>query len=378
MAAPGKATKPSGSDRAFTTYKRLLIHYLSGTGNALQAARWLAEQAQAGGMAAEITPIDRFRMPITTTADEDTLVGFLYPTHGFAPPRYILKFMLAFPRGRNRVFCLNAFAGLTLGRLPLPGLSGIALLLPALVLALKGYRVRGLVSLNLPSNWISLHPGLTDRAVSVLVEHCRQKAAKYAAALLSGRRAFHGLISLPIDLAVSPVAVGYLLVGRFWLARMYMANSDCDGCAVCAGHCPMNALLMRNGRPCWTFRCESCMRRLNLCPKRAIQVSYVFTAVSAWLLYGVLFPALVLLVLPYAPAAAAVMASGSLAFGLARAWFILGVMFLGYRLVLRLTRFRPFELVFARLTPTSLRFWRRYLAPGIGVKDFRPGKTRSR
>jgi len=46
-------------------------------------------------------------------------------------------------------------------------------------------------------------------------------------------------------------------------------------------------------------------------------------------------------------------------------------MFLLYRLVLRLTRFKPFELVFARFTPTSFRFWRRYLAPGIGVKDFR-------
>ena len=276
-------------------YKQLVIYYLTGTGNALKAARWFEEHAKARGMAAELIPIDRFKRPIAPPPSGDTLVGFLYPTHGFCLPWYMLKFMLAFPRGRNHLFCLNTYAGMTLGRFALPGLSGIALILPAIVLSLKGYRVRGLVSLNLPSNWISLHPGLTEHAVSILVEHCRKKTARYAAALLSGRRAYQGLISLPFDLAISPVAIGYLLVGHFWLAKMYMANSDCDGCAICSNNCPMNALVMKNGRPYWTFHCESCMRCMNICPKKAIQVSYVFTAVSAYVLYGLLFPAIVMI-----------------------------------------------------------------------------------
>ena len=173
-------------------YKKLVIYYLTGTGNALKAARWFEEHAMARGMAAELIPIDRFRRPIAPPPSGDTLVGFLFPTHGFCLPWYMLKFMLAFPRGRNRLFCLNTFAGTTLGRIALPGLSGIALILPAIVMSLKGYRVRGLVSLNLPSNWISLHPGLTEHAISVLVEHCRKKTGKYAAALLSGRRALPG------------------------------------------------------------------------------------------------------------------------------------------------------------------------------------------
>ncbi len=352
-------------------YKQLVIYYLTGTGNALKAARWLEELARARGMAAELVPIDRFRRPIAPPPPGNILVGFLYPTHGFCLPWYMLKFMLAFPRGRARLFCLNTFAGTTLGRVPLPGLSGIALILPAIVLALKGYRVRGLVSLNLPSNWISLHPGLTEHAVSVLVEHCRKKTERYAAALFSGRRAYHGLIALPFDLAVSPIAIGYLFIGHFWLAKMYMANSDCDGCAICSNNCPMNALLMKNGRPYWTFHCESCMRCMNICPKRAIQVSYVFAAVSAYLLYGLLLPGIVMLALRYNETAASIISSESTVIGVIRAWVILGIMFLCYRLVVRLTRFRPVDLIFARVTPTSLRFWRRYLAPGIGVKDFR-------
>jgi Pyruvate/2-oxoacid:ferredoxin oxidoreductase delta subunit len=352
-------------------YQRLLIHYLSGTGNALAAARWFAGVAKAGGMAAELIPIDRFQRPVAPPPPGDTLVGFLFPTHGFSLPWYMLKFMLAFPRGRHHVFCLNTFAGTTLGKISLPGLSGIALILPALVLALKGYQVRGLVSLNLPSNWISLHPGLTQRAVSILVEHCRKKTDKYATALFSGRRAYRGLISLPFDLAVSPIAVAYLLVGHFWLAKMYMASSDCDGCAICANHCPMNALVMKDGRPFWTFHCESCMRCMNVCPQKAIQVSYVFAAVSAYVIYGLLLPGFVAMMLRYNETVAAVITAKSLANDLIWAWLVLSLVFLGYRLVLPLTRFTPFDVVFARFTPTSLRFWRRYLAPGIGVKDFR-------
>ena len=356
-------------------YDRLVIYYLSGTGNALKAAQWFEELAKARGMAAEIIPIDRFKRPVAPPPGGKTLIGFLYPTHGFCLPWYMLKFMLAVPRGGNHVFCLNTYAGTTLGRIPLPGLSGIALVLPAIVLALKGYRVRGLVSLNLPSNWISLHPGLTDRAVSVLAEHCRKKTERYAAALFSGKRAFQGLISLPVDLAVSPIAVGYLLVGHFWLAKMYMANSDCDGCAICSNNCPMNALVMKGGRPYWTFHCESCMRCMNICPKKAIQVSYVFTAVSAYLLYGVLFPFLVMLVTKRSAAVAEMISSQSEVVALIRAWVLLSIMFLCYRLVVRLTRFRPFDWVFARFSFTSLGFWRRYLAPGISVKDFRQKKN---
>jgi ferredoxin len=351
-------------------YKRLVLYYLSGTGNALKAARWFEELAKTRGMAAEVIPIDRFKRPVAPPPG-GALVGFLFPTHGFCLPWYMLKFMLAFPRGRNHLFCLNTYAGTTLGRFPLPGLSGLALILPAIVLALKGYRVRGLVSLNLPSNWISLHPGLTEHAVSILAEHCRKKTGRYAAALFSGRRAYQGLISLPFDLAVSPIAIGYLLVGHFWLAKMYMANSDCDGCAVCSNNCPINALVMKNGRPYWTFHCESCMRCINICPKKPIQVTYVFTAVSAYLLYGLLFPAIVVIMARYNETAASVIKSKSYGFGYIRAWVILSIMFLLYRLVLRLTRFKPFDFIFARLTPTSFRFWRRYLAPGIGVKDFR-------
>ena len=322
-------------------------------------------------MGSELIPIDRFVTPIKAPEGGGTIIGFLYPTHGFNLPWYMLKFMLAFPRGRNDIFCLNTYGGSKVGKLHLPGLSGLALMLPALLFFLKGYRVRGLVSLNLPSNWISLHPGFTQSAISSLAEHCRKKIDRYAAALFSGGRTYRGLISIPFDLAVSPVAFGYFFVGRFWLAKMYMATSSCDGCGICANHCPMNALVMKSGRPFWTFHCESCMRCINICPHRAIQVSHTFIALSAYSLYGVLLPVSISLAARWNAGAAAFMTSPSELIGLLRAWVILSVMFLAYRLVQGAARWRFFNFLFAGLSLTRLPFWRRYLAPGVSVKDFK-------
>ena len=167
-------------------YQRLLIYYLSGTGNALLACRWFSQQAQEKGMSVKIIPIDRFKSPIKPPQTEKTLIGFFYPTHGFSLPWYMLKFMLAFPAGRRDIFCLNTFGGTKLGKFHLPGLSGLALILAALVFLFKGCRIRGLVSLNLPSNWISLHPGLTAKATASLADHCQGKSIKYARSLLAG------------------------------------------------------------------------------------------------------------------------------------------------------------------------------------------------
>lgn len=333
------------------------------------AARWFADHAREAGMAAEVIPIDRFERPLSVPA-AGTLTGFFYPTHGFSLPWYMLRFVWAFPRGRRDIFCLNTFGGTKIGRFHLPGLSGLALILPALLFFLKGCRVRGLVSLNLPSNWISLHPGLTLGMVASLADHCRKKAGSYAASLLSGGRVFRGIVSLPLDLAVVPVALGYTVVGRFWLAKMYLATLDCDGCGICVSHCPMNALRMKRGRPFWTFHCESCMRCMNICPKKAIQVSHLFTAISAYVLYGLLFPLAVLLASRFVPPVHALFAAKTPVVGLARAWIILGVMFLAYRLVQVLVRSRPFNRLFAGFSLTRLPWWRRYLAPEITVRDF--------
>ncbi|TFG74238.1 MAG: flavodoxin family protein, partial [Chrysiogenales bacterium] len=141
-------------------YDHATIYYFSGTGNALTASRWIAENAEKKGIKADLISIDRFKKINVPAAEGKKLIGFCYPTHGFNLPWIMLKFIARFPvRERCDVFLLNTRAGMKICKWFAPGISGIAQILPALILLVKGFRIRSLFPLDMPSNWISVHPG---------------------------------------------------------------------------------------------------------------------------------------------------------------------------------------------------------------------------
>jgi hypothetical protein len=82
---------------------------------------------------------------------------------------------------------MNTRAGVKLGRLFLPGLSGIALLLAAVVLMAKGYRIAGMRPIDMPSNWLSIHPSLRPNAVVAIADRCPSMPAQRATAAAPAR-----------------------------------------------------------------------------------------------------------------------------------------------------------------------------------------------
>jgi ferredoxin len=270
----------------------LQIFYLSGTGNAMHAAKWLAEDFEKAGVKSEVRSIDRFSDQQLELKPEGDLIGFFYPTHGFSLAPYMLKFILRFPRARKKqsVVLLNTRAGMKLHKIFLPGLSGLAQLLPAFILLFKGYQIRYMQPLDLPSNWISLHPGIRQKVLDSIHERCRKITNRMAERLLAGKRRYQAFWSLPIDLLISPVAVLYYFIGRFGLAKTFYATSDCDQCSLCIDSCPIQAISFKNNKPFWSYRCESCMRCMNICPKRAIQTSHVYTILLWWAIMAIAIP----------------------------------------------------------------------------------------
>ncbi|OQX73754.1 MAG: hypothetical protein B6D61_12195, partial [Bacteroidetes bacterium 4484_249] len=155
-------------------YSQLVIYYFSGTGNARNAAIWITKVAKEKGLQTQVINIDRFNIVDVPELTEKTLIGFCSPTHGFNLPPIVLKFISKFPKVKNvDAFILNTRGGLKLHKFFLPGLSGVAQLLPALILWLKGFRVVGMQPLDLPSNWLLLHPGLKEKIINSIYERCK-------------------------------------------------------------------------------------------------------------------------------------------------------------------------------------------------------------
>jgi len=255
----------------------VVLYYFSGTGNARNVVNWFAGVAQEMNIPAGTIDIAKIDRKNIEPPPAGSMVGFVSPTHGFNYPPAMMYFIFRFPRSKgNQVFLMNTRAGMKLSKWFLPGLSGIALWLSAIILLLKGYRIVGLRSIDLPSNWISFHPGLKEKVVESMYGHCKGITIKFATKILNGKKVYTAFRDIIQDLLITPVAVGYFFVGRFMLAKSFYATDACDKCDICIINCPIKAIITVDKRPFWTYRCESCMRCMNNCPKRAIETGHLY------------------------------------------------------------------------------------------------------
>lgn len=268
----------------------LFIYLFSGTGNARNVADWFSGVALDRNIPVELIDIAKIDRKKIQPPPPQSLVGFISPTHGFNYPPAMMYFIFRFPRSDgNSVFLMNTRGGLKLSKWFIPGLSGLALWLSSLVLLAKGYRIVGLRSIDLPSNWISIHPGVKENVVESIYGHCKGITQKFASKILSGKRVYTAFRDIIQDLLITPVTIGYFFVGRFILAKSFYATNACDNCNTCINSCPVKAILTVDHRPFWSYRCESCMRRMNNCPKRAIETAHGYiTGIMILLNMGIL------------------------------------------------------------------------------------------
>lgn len=352
-------------------YNNLLLIYYSGTGNSKRVSEWIAEVAENAGMRTYVTSYDRFDAQNIKGFEGKTLIGFFSATHGFNMPHSMLKFMLRFRELKDSdIFIGNTRAGMKLSKLFLPGLSGLALYFPALIMFLKGYKIRSLYAVDLPSNWISLHPGLKRKVIDSMFDHYRKLTCKYAERILSGRKVFgKAFVLIPLDILVAPLAVGYYLFGRFILAKTFITNENCDNCGICIKQCTTHSIVMSHNRPFWKLTCESCMKCMNYCPKRAIETAHSFFFI---LLFGIIY-----LVNPFLSKQVMYLVdrfiSGSgAAYELINtivSWSLAVLLYvIGYRIMHYLSKYRSFNRLIAYTSFTYWKFWRRYKAPPEVVK----------
>ena len=332
----------------------------------LRQAAGSRQTRKKNGIQTDFFSIDRVKKIIVPAAEGKKLLGFCYPTHGFNLPWIMLKFIFKFPRNEKcDVFLLNTRAGSKIHKWFAPGISGIAQILPALILLAKGFRIRGMLPLDMPSNWISIHPGFNQATVAAIIARCRVMVDDFCGKVFRDRAYFRPNVfsMLPIDIALAPIAFMYFMYDRFYFAKIFIASSDCDTCRLCEEKCPTASIRIMNKRPFWKFTCESCMRCINVCPRKAIQVSHSL-AVIIPIVSSFLPIALMLEILnSHVPSALQKPVDFFVHWGIS-----LSLFFIISGLVFWLIRMKRINKLF---TVTSLtKYWRRYVAPGIQPKDY--------
>ncbi len=347
-------------------YDNLLMIYYSGTGNSKRVSEWIVKEAQVLGLKTHISSYHQFNPNDIAGYKGKTLIGFFSATHGFNMPHSMLRFLFRFKllKGSD-VFIGNTRAGMKLSKLFFPGLSGIAMYFPALVMFLKGYKIKAMYPVDLPSNWISLHPGIRRNVIDSMVEHYEKLTRRFAERVLCGKRVFlKSFVLLPLDILVAPIALGYYFVGRFILAKTFVANYNCNNCGLCMNQCPTKSIILEHNRPYWKFTCESCMKCMNFCPERAIETAHSMVFILLFLLIAVVNPYLSAKVTDLV---ALLFGGSKLAFEslyLVVQWSVaLAIFYLGYILLHYLMRFPRINKIITYTTLTTWKFWRRYKIP---------------
>ena len=350
------------------SYREGVLYFYTGTGNSYRVTVWMADVIRDAGGPATVRPIESARPSEEIGCGSSALLALVMPTHGFTTPWAMLKFAGHLPRRRGtHAIVVATRAGSRIGSAFLPGFEGTAVALVALVLALKGYRVRGMEGIDMPSNWIALHSGLCADTVAGLVARAKERTASFMDAILSGGRSLTSWPLILLGLLLLPLSLAYLLIGRFYLSKLFFASNACTGCGLCAERCPNGAIEMRGAgsrQPYWTFRCQSCMRCMAYCPTQAVEASHLL-GVGIYLLAGAIPTAAVLTwVADRAPVLAVLRLTPGWVLESLTAIAILGLAYPLFHLALRIGWVNRF---FTHATLTH--YYRRYHEPETTLKN---------
>jgi ferredoxin len=356
---------------------KAVIYFLTGTGNSLRIAAMLADECVKKKMPAALIPIDAASPETDIDSPENTLAAFVFPTHGFMPPWSGIKFLFKMPVKKGcRFLCVPTRGCFHIWKVPIPGVAGLASIIPHLILVFKKFSPAGSISFDMPSNMTSLHPKLTDAGIQRIISRAERKARKYFPAVLAGRGLWFTLNNLweylwgaALLILIPAFPVMYLIVGRFFMGKLMFADYRCTACGLCVRSCPNNAVVMKDAgrpRPFWKYSCEACLRCMNICPSSSVQAGH------SWAVLLLLISSFPLSVYVFAFLAARfpglerfdnVYTSEAINF----VYFYPAIL-ASYAAFFYLIRYRPVNILFSWTTFT--RLYKRYLAPEVKAAEF--------
>jgi len=358
-------------------YKTASFYVSSGTGNSLRVAGWMQKIVEDRNITTQRAMIDKRLQRQQIRDSAENLVCIFMPAHGFTAPWSVIKFAFRLPRVKRT----HAVVVATQGRLQfnnffIPGLSASATFIISLILALKGYRVRGVQSVNMPSNWMALHSGQKPVHIAGIIEKARIPSEQFIIKILAGKSGWFTVLNgveFILGLLLLPISVAYLIYGKEGLAKLFFVNHRCNGCGVCADHCPSAAILMKGKkqkRPFWTYRCESCMRCMAFCPEKAIEVHQP----AAFFIFQLSSLSAFLIILKFTGNYLGInfQYDDSLLFKLMHYAYYLGVWFLYSKLIFCLSHIPVINRILNYTTLTV--FYRRYREPATSLMSFNGGK----
>ncbi len=242
---------------------QVLLHYFSGTGNTKRAIDVITEHLKENGFEVKQLLIGTNRPSIPAKVDFQI---FAFPVLSFAAPVFVKKYIRRLPRADNTKTAIFA----TYGGDPCQALQEMERILKR-----KKYDVFLTGGARYPDNWTQMMNPPLEREAMDIINRGDQMALEYAMSFIKKKPMLRQSNWLG-NVITSIIAALFALIGRRFLGKTYITDSNCNKCGICVKTCPVNVIKMEGmirQKPHWDFQCEDCGRCINICPQKAIQIS---------------------------------------------------------------------------------------------------------
>ena len=238
-----------------------MIFYFSGTGN----SKWIAEQLADRLKEQLIFIPETMRNAIFDyeMADKEK-IGFVFPVYSWGPPPIVLQFIeqLNLQRYDKQYLFFVCSCGDD---------TGLTQQVFCNAVSRRGWKCDAGFSVIMPNNYV-LFPGF-----DVDSKELEEKKLENAIGelhrineLINRKEAVffckEGSIPYIKTKIINP------LFNRFQMSpKNFWTTDKCVGCKRCEKSCPVDNILMQEGRPVWGRSCTSCLACYHVCPQQAVQ-----------------------------------------------------------------------------------------------------------
>lgn len=129
--------------------------------------------------------------------------------------------------------------------------------------------------IKMPNNYMAIKfiPAPSEEKIMLLLKEARVTALKTAYLIAHGKRLKKRHVTYAEKIITKSVAD--LWTNHMQPSKDFYATDKCIGCGKCASVCPVNNIVMNNGRPAWKAPCTHCMACIGNCPAEAIEYGKV-------------------------------------------------------------------------------------------------------
>ena len=234
------------------------IYYFTGTGNSLSVAKLLSEKLED----CELVPIAKIweENHLMSTNEE---VGFIFPLYWSGLPKIVYDFVNKIDlKETNYFFTVITSAG-DITELPLQQLQ--------LILKQKDKKLNAGIYITMPNNYIIGYNIHSKERQRQFFERAITQIESFSEIIKDKSENLDNKI-FEKDVSRSEKFNKKFRENVYESDKSFTVDDNCSSCGICEQVCPVNNIILIEGKPEWQHKCQQCLACINFCPEKSIQI----------------------------------------------------------------------------------------------------------